>query len=104
MIKITLTKTEKETLEEGFKNHKSHVARKRFHCILLLNNGLTVLEISKFYNTRTRTIYSYISRYKTLGIAGMFYAKAKDKKSILNINSNKVVEEVKKKLWKPQEV
>ena len=59
---VELSKSERETLAEGYKNHvKSHV-RERCQALLLSDAGWKVPEISRLHKVRTRTIYTWTSR------------------------------------------
>jgi transposase len=97
MRKIKFLQSERETLEEGFKNHgKAHV-RKRFHTLLLNDSGWSIKDLSLLYKVRTRTIYSWMNKWEKEGLVGLFIRSGRGVKATLNILDEEVVKEVKKK-------
>ena len=96
MRSIKLTATERQTLEEGFNNHpKAHV-RKRCPALLLSDRGKTVKDIAALYETRTRTIYTWMNRWQSMGIVGLFILPGRGLKPTLSIINEVIVKEVKK--------
>jgi len=92
-----LTMDERETLEEGYKNHlKSHV-RQRFKAILLSDDGWQVKDIAEIFKVRTRTIYTWMDRWESFGIAGLMILSGRGMKPSLPIEDEIIVETVKKK-------
>ena len=91
-----LTKEERETLEEGFKNHPKLHVRKRFHSILLSDEGWQVKAISELYKQRTRTIYSWMNNWRDFGLAGLMIKPGRGLKPHLSIYDKNIVETVKK--------
>jgi transposase len=92
----TLTPEEKETLEQGYRNHPKFHVRQRFHSILLSNDGWQVKDIAKLYNTRTRTIYTWMDRWRNMGIVGLMILPGRGLKPCLSITDKNVVDTVKK--------
>ena len=69
MIKIpVLSALEKETLEQGFRNHPKPYFRNRSQCILLRAEHWSVEELAKIFKTKTHTIYAWLHRYEQFGL------------------------------------
>jgi len=67
---VGLTEWERQTLEEGYRNSvKSHF-RIRCQNMLMSDAGYKVKEIAKLHKVRTRTIYTWIDKWESIGIAG----------------------------------
>lgn len=97
MRTIQLTKFERETLENCFKNHpKAHV-RNRAQSLLFMDENWTVKQIAMLHHTRTRTIYTWLNRWQTMGIVGLVILPGRGLKSKLNIVDKSIVEIIKKK-------
>ena len=95
---VELSQTERKTLEEGYRNHvKSHV-RQRCQALLLSDEGWKVTEIACLHHVRTRTIYSWMNRWETLGIVGMMILPGRGLKPRLSVEDERLVAKVKKKL------
>jgi len=95
MKKGSLTDLGRQTLEECFKNHpKAHV-RHRCHALLLLDRGERVKTVATLYETRTRTIYTWIKRWELMGIAGLFIFPGRGLKPTLDILNEVIIEHVK---------
>ncbi len=93
-----LDKAEVTILEEAVKNSTNHKFRVRCQCILFSNKGVKVKKLAKMFDVRTRTIYTWMDRYKQMGFIGLFFLSYK-KKSILSLDTKEhieVVEEVLK--------
>lgn len=92
-----LTETEKLTLENGHKNHPKAHFRQRCHTLLLCGTGLRIKDVAKLYNIRTRTIYTWMNKWETIGITGLYIASGRGLKSKLGQLSEDRVKLVKKK-------
>jgi len=103
MRHIKLTPEEKETLEQGYKNHSKFHVRKRFHAVLLSAQKWQVKDIADLYQTRTRTIYTWFNNWRDFGIAGLFIKPGRGLKPAMDIEDKSVVEIVKKKSSNAQE-
>lgn len=97
MRKIDLTYEEVVTLQDCQKYHKKHKVRNRSIALLLLNEGTTISQISKIIGVRTRTIYSWLDKWKLSGIVGLITSKGQGRKSKMSLENEEVVELVKKK-------
>jgi transposase len=97
MRHVQLSKSERITLEAGYKNHiKSHV-RQRCQALLLSDEGWQVKQVAKLHHTRTRTIYTWMNRWTDLGIVGMMILPGRGLKPKLSVQDQAVVQLVKKK-------
>jgi len=90
-----LVKEEKETLEEGYRNHSKAHFRNRCHSILLSNEGYEISIIAALYKVRTRTIYTWFNRWEQGGISGLIMVKGRGIKAKLDNLSKEELEEVK---------
>jgi transposase len=90
-----LSLEEKSTLEEGFCNHPKPYFRNRCKSILLSSEGFKVKDIAKIFKTRTRTIYTWIHRYKTFGIMGLSIYSGRGVKSKMDDLSEPQINKIK---------
>ena len=93
---ITITELEHQTLMEGYKNHPSHSVRRRFHGLLLSSQGKPVKEIASIFGVRTRTIYDWMNKWETQGVAGILTKPGQGRPSILSVKDSTIVDLVKK--------
>lgn len=96
MKKIKLTESEEKTLHEGYRNHSKAHFRLRCHSLLLLHEGKSVKEIAGLAKTRTRTVYSWLDRWETVGIVGLTILSGRGVKSKLCIDDENMVDIIKK--------
>lgn len=94
---IKLTETERITLENGYQNHSRHNFRQRCQALLLSDNGLSCKEIAHFFNTRTRTIYTWMNRWESMGIVGLMILPGRGRKPLLDATNIDLINQVKKK-------
>lgn len=72
MIKITLTKEEKEELENYLLESKNAFNNQRVNCILLKSQfNLKTKELAEHFNATAETIYDWFWRWKKEGLAGL---------------------------------
>ncbi len=93
---IKLTIEEKETLEQGCRNHPKFHVRQRFQSLLLSNDGWKVNAIATLQHTRTRTIYTWMNRWSEIGIVGLFILPGRGVKSLLSVKDKFTLETIKK--------
>ena len=94
---IKLTETERITLENGYQNHPKHHFRQRCHTLLLSDAGRSCPEIADLFNIRTRTIYTWMDRWESIGLVGLMIQSGRGVKPLLNIVDTDLIEKVKKK-------
>ena len=91
-----LNTEEKATLEEGYRNHEKHHFRARCKSILMSDNGVSVPAIAHFFETRTRTVYSWFSRWEEMGIVGLMILPGRGRTAALahcNVEEIRIIEE-----------
>ena len=94
---IKLNSLERETLENGHKNHKKAHVRQRFQALLLSGEGWKIKAIARLCHVRTRTIYTWMDRWEDMGIVGLMVLPGQGKKTNLSIKDKDLVETIKKK-------
>jgi transposase len=67
-----LTPVEIETLENLHKNYSRHMPRVRAHIILLSYRGYSISMIQSVYNLCRQTIATWLHRWESRGICGLF--------------------------------
>ena len=93
---IVLSPEEKQTLEQGFRNHSKHHFRQRCQAILLSGRGMKVKDIAALNSTRTRTVYFWMDRWEEMGLAGLAIQPGRGLKPALCADAPELVELVKK--------
>lgn len=94
---ISLTESEKVTLQECYKNHPKHHVRERCLALLLNSEGNSVPFICKtVIKVRTRTVYDWIKRWEEFGIHGIYIQKGRGPKSKLLLEDQLQSEIIKK--------
>lgn len=93
---IQLNQTEKETLENAFKSHSKSHFRRRCHALLLSNEGWEVKAIAELYHIRTRSIYTWMDRWRDMGIVGLMILPGRGLRPRLSAMDSTLVETVKK--------
>lgn len=83
MIKFTLTEAARLELSLAYKQGGKLHVRERCQCLLLLADGHTVSELASIFKTRTRTIYTWINRYKNEGYLGLTIRSGRGVKAVL---------------------
>lgn len=96
MRKLDLTIEESITLHECQKHHPKHIVRDRCFALLQLNKGTTIPQIAKIIDIRTRTIYTWLDNWESIGIVAVMTRKGQGVKSKLSFENKEVVELVKK--------
>lgn len=92
-----LSESEIQALEQGHKTGKSHTYRCRCKAILLSHQQWECYELASFFNTGPATIYSWLNRWETGGIAALGDKSRRGRPSILNVDRSdhvKLVNEV----------
>ena len=94
---VLLSAVELQTLEEGHRNGKRPHFRVRCHSLILSHKGMKVSEIASLYEKHEETVRSWMDKWESKGIVGLFIAKGQGRKPILRVADEGVVELVKKK-------
>ena len=90
-----LIEAQKRLLEKGYRTGKSHIYRRKCHCILLSTEGKTVQELAELYSVKTRTIYSWFDLWETQGIKGLELKAGRGRKPKLDASNETQVKTVK---------
>ena len=86
------------TLEEAVKNAINPKFRIRCQSLILSNKGFKVKVLSKMYEVRTRTIYTWFNRYEAMGISGLFFLNGNNNSPVLSIDNQEHIEVVREVL------
>ena len=95
---MPLSTEETITLEECCRNHEKPHFRNRCKSILMSAEKYSVKEIAKFFNTRTRTIYTWFNNWESEGIMGLAISPGRGVKSVLDINNDQHIKVISETL------
>ena len=84
-----LTLEQRQALESGLKEGKSHCFRMRCHSILLKSEGRTSKEVGAITRMSNVSVNSWVNRYKTAGIFGLYTQPGRGRKAILSVCEDK---------------
>jgi len=88
---VILTDEQRQVLEKGYKNGTSHAFRKRCHIVLLKSEKRSSEEVSKFLKMSEPSVNTWLDRYESEGIMGLFTKKGRGRKPILNVETDESV-------------
>ena len=88
---IILTDEQRQVLEKGYQNGKSHAFRKRCHIVLLKSEKRSSEEVSMFLKMSEPSVNTWLDRYESEGIVGLFTKKGRGRKPILNVETDESV-------------
>lgn len=94
--KFYLSDSERITLENGCKNHPKFHFRQRCQALLLCSDGELIEEVADLFRIRTRTIYTWMDRWRDMGISGLGILKGRGVKSKLSVLTQEQVDTLKK--------
>ncbi len=94
--KFYLTDSERMTLEDGSKHHPKFHFRQRCQTLLLCSDGELIEDVADLFSIRTRTIYTWMDRWRDMGISGLGILKGRGLKSKLSALSENQVTSLKK--------
>lgn len=94
---VNLTSSSLETLTHCYQHHPKHHVRQRCFALLLSDEGYRIPAIAALLKTRTRTIYTWLDRWESMGLSGLMIQPGRGVKARLSIQDEAVVELVKKK-------
>jgi transposase len=93
---IELAKPQREKLEDGYRNGKTHSFRQRCQMILLKSENRTSLEVVGILGGCEMTVNNWVNRYLAEGIEGLKTKPGRGRKAILQpIDLEQVKEAVK---------
>ena len=90
---IELTESEREELENGYRNGKTHSFRQRCQMILLKSEDRTSVEVVSILGSCEMTVNNWLKRYEAEGLAGLRTRPGRGRKAILQAAD---LEEVKR--------
>jgi transposase len=88
---IKLQDNEIETLEEAVRNHPNRFLRNRSQCLLSSHRGVPVKHLALTYHVRTRTIYYWFDRWRTMGLVGLMNLPGQGRKPTLDVEDQELV-------------
>src|SRR5215203_2060238 len=80
---IQLSDSQRQALEDGYRNGKSHAFRERCQMILLKSEKRTSAEIAQFLNCHKITVHEWVKRFETEGIEGLKMRPGRGRRAIL---------------------
>ncbi len=93
---IELNKAQREELENGYRNGKTHSFRQRCQMVLLKSENRTSLEVVSILGGCEMTVNNWLKRYESEGIEGLQTKPGRGRKAILQpIDLESVKEAVK---------
>ena len=90
-----LTVEQKNSLEKGYKQGKSHLFRRKCQCILMSHRGKSVKELSDFFSVSRISIYKWLRLWECSGIKGLELKPGRGRKPKLEQSNAKHVETIK---------
>lgn len=66
-----LTEAQKSALEKGYRTGKSHLYRRKCHCILLSSERKTVKELAMFFKVSQHSIYVWLNLWEKSGVKAL---------------------------------
>ncbi|MDR0605386.1 MAG: helix-turn-helix domain-containing protein [Bacteroidales bacterium] len=92
-----LTISQRKELEAGLRDGHSHSFRMRCQSILLKSEGLTSKEVGSITGMCHISVNSWLTRYKSEGLSGLYTKPGRGRKPVLNRETDKesILEAVK---------
>jgi len=82
--KLSLSGSEKQELENGYRHSPNAYFSRRCHIILLKGQGRTSAEIAEIFGTTKQPINSWVKRYEAEGISGLLTRPGQGRKQIFD--------------------
>ena len=82
--KLSLSESEKQELENGYRHSPNAYFSRRCHIILLKGQGRTSTEIAEIFGTTKQPINSWVKRYEAEGISGLLTRSGQGRKQIFD--------------------
>lgn len=80
---ITLAPEHETLLTQVYATHKSVVARRRSHCLLLSHKRHTITQLTAIFSVTRLTITNWFDRWQELGQAGLTHTPGQGRKALL---------------------
>ncbi|MCR9288069.1 MAG: helix-turn-helix domain-containing protein [Bacteroidetes bacterium] len=90
-----LTEAQKRALEKGYRTGKSHLIRRKCHCILLSHEGKAVKELKEFFGVSAHSIYAWFKLWETEGIKGLKLKPGRGRPPKLDLTNEQQVKKIK---------
>lgn len=94
MKQTALHPLSRQTLEQMYRFHPKNQVRKRAHCLLLLNEGYSLSEVSKILRHSLKTMYNWLNRWLDEGLSGLYDLAGRGRKRKLSEDENRQVWQV----------
>ncbi len=91
IIKIGLNDNQRQELENGYRNGKSHSFRTNCHLVLLKSEGRKSTEIACFLGITEQKVNRWLWRYKADGLKGLEIRTGRGRPSILQTTDTESV-------------
>jgi transposase len=88
-----LNDAEIQTLHEMHRFHPSRRARMRAHSLLLSHQGVSIPHIARIYQVDRRSVSSWIDRWHTRGLGGLYDQPGAGRRPLLNMEEQHKVEQ-----------
>jgi len=88
---IELTKEQREELENGYREGKTHSFRMRCQMILLKSEKRTSVEVMNILGSCEMTVNNWLKRYEQFGLEGLQTRLGRGRKSILKTEDLELV-------------
>lgn len=85
---IQLNDSQRQALEDGYRNGKSHAFRERCQMILLKSENCTSAEIARFLDCHKITVHEWVKRFETEGIGGLKMRPGRGRRAILQVSTD----------------
>jgi transposase len=85
---IQLGEEQRQELEDGYRNGKSHAFRERCQMILLKSENRTSAEIARFLDCHQITVHEWVKRFETEGIKGLRTRPGRGRRAILQATTD----------------
>ena len=73
-----------QTLHDMHRYHPSRRARMRAHSLLLSHRGSAIPHIAQFYQVDRRSVSTWIDRWQTMGLVGLYDQPGSGRRPLLN--------------------
>jgi transposase len=93
--KLSIPDSEKETLEQIFRNHPKSYFRNRAQAVLLRSEGFEVKVLASMYKTRAHTVYEWLRRYKSQGFLGLKIVSGRGVKARMDDLSEPQIDDIR---------
>ncbi|AUD00874.1 helix-turn-helix domain-containing protein [Spirosoma pollinicola] len=85
---ISLSDTEKLTLQEAIKNHPKYEFRRACQALLWSHKGFSAKEVAGHTEVSQHSVGKWLSAWQELGLVGLMRQKGQGRKPILNLTNS----------------